>query len=203
MKNSLKNNLSEEDQYFLNGIHVGDKAVFDKMFVNYYSGLCNFVSRIIKADDVYEDLVQDLFVKIWLGRKKWEPHTSIKSYLYKAARNQAINYLKRYDVVNFSSGEELEDEISDNINLEEELYHKDLSEAVQNAINSLPDRCRLVFTMHRQEGLKYSEIADILNISINAVEKQMGRAFRIMRKLLTNFLPALGLLGYIKHLVKF
>ncbi len=201
MDNSAGNKLSKEDQYYVDRIHAGNKQVFDKMFMQYYSGLCNFVWHIIKTEDAYEDLVQDIFVKIWIGRQDWHPHASIKSYLFRSAKNQALNYLRSYDVINIDQEDDIEEEISGDINIEEELYRKDLSKAVQSAIESLPERCRLVFVMHRQEGLKYNEIADILNISINTVEKQMGRAFRILRKLLINFLPTLGVIQYIRHII--
>jgi len=109
-------------------------------------------------------------------------------YLYRAAKNLSLNHLKHEKVVREWENEELmKIRLSEN-DPEEELFQHELSFAIQRAIDRLPERCRLTFTLHRQEGLTYTEIASVLNISIKTVETQMGRALKTLRKLLLPYL---------------
>ena len=121
-------------------------------------------------------------------RESWSPRGTIRSYLYRAAKNQALNYLKHRRVV--GSVEEFEEQSAEiaRASLQEDYERKELMVAVQQAIELLPPRCKLVFALHRQDGLTYSEIADVLDISVKTVETQIGRALKILRKILKPYL---------------
>lgn len=178
-------------------IRRGDQAVFETVFKTYYPRLCRFLLRMVGSREVAEDLVQDLFLTIWTNRREWRPQASLKAYLYRAARNQAINYLKHQRVVR-----DWEEEARDHLGLasllNEDFQSKQLEAAVQKAIESLPERCRLIFELHRHDGLKYAEIAQVLDLSVKTVETQMGRALKALRKLLVPYLSSIASLSFLK-----
>jgi len=173
-------------------ISEGDKGAFDKLFLRYYDRLCQFVWHYIRDTDVTEDIVQELFFKIWINRTTWNFTPNIVSYLYKAARNKALSHLKKNKLI-----DRIQDDDSDSLDFseipEQEIIGKDFNEKVLEAINELPEQCRNIFKMKKFDGLKYTEIAEIKNISVKTVETQMGRALKYLRKRLTVLLSLLSL----------
>lgn len=180
------------EHQFAEQIRLGNHAAFESLFRTYYSRLCRFAFRMTGSKTSAEELVQDLFVRLWTNRHDLTPEGSLRSYLYRAVRNQSINYLKQ-KTRNDSSTVEPDDLRSDSNPLEE-LYSREIRTAIEEAVHLLPPRCRLVFLLHRFDGLTYSEIAEILGISIKTVETQMGRALKTLRGLLAHYLPPLVLL---------
>jgi RNA polymerase sigma-70 factor (ECF subfamily) len=147
--------------------------------------------------DESEEVVQLVFVKMWEKREKFEINTSLKSYLYKSVYHSALNAIKHQKVkeeyLHMKQSQIQDSEIQSTQSL------KELESRIEKALNALPEQCRLIFSMSRFEDLKYREIADILNISIKTVENQMGKALRLMRHNLTDFLT---LLIVIIHFIK-
>ncbi|MCL4540064.1 MAG: RNA polymerase sigma-70 factor [Bacteroidetes bacterium] len=173
---------SGTEQDLVERVRAGDQSAIEELFCAYYSGLCRFTLGMTHSRDDVEDLVQDIFVKIWTNREVWSPKGSIKAYLFKAARNQALNFIKNRNSHQASAcegqGEIPSPQDTDpSVNLD----HKDVRAAISTAISKLPQKCRIVFVLNRQEGLAYSEIADVLGISEKTVENQMSRALRILR----------------------
>jgi RNA polymerase sigma-70 factor, ECF subfamily len=169
-------------------IRGGDEVAFEAFFRAFYEPLCRFAYRLIRDSADAEQLVQDVFMNIWQKRSDWSPPSTVRSYVYRATKNQALNYLrnrKRRDDL-----EELEfsNEVPVLSSPQEEYEKKELLEAVQQAIELLPVRCRLVFVLHRHDGLTYAEIADVLDISHKTVETQIGRALKMLRKILSPYL---------------
>lgn len=169
------------------------------MFLAYYAPLCRFVRYYVKSNDIAEELIQDLFTRVWEIRKHWNPSNSVKRYLYKAARNRALDYLKhrriqeKYDQAEGPFSEGIDLMAGPSVLLDEEIYEKDFLAAAQEAIGQLPERCGLIYRLHRQDGLTYREIAAVLDISVKTVETQMVRALKILRKRLAPFLPILAI----------
>jgi RNA polymerase sigma-70 factor, ECF subfamily len=166
-----------------------DLSSFEALFHRHYGSLCEFVCAYVAAPDVAEELVQDVFVKIWDRQNSPSPPDVSVHYLYAAARNRAIGHLRRERVARRFSEAATTDEAPEH-DVSDELQARDVSAAVEAAVAALPDRCRLVFTMSRYEGLTYSEIAEALDISRNTVETQMSRALKALRARLA---PLLGL----------
>jgi RNA polymerase sigma-70 factor (ECF subfamily) len=154
--------------------------------------LINFARRFVGETETAENLVQDVFLKIWEHRAKLNPELNIKTYLYTAVRNQAFNYLRHLNVKR-QSAEHLSSEVVEIKSPDNELAQKELAESIQAAVSELPEKRRIIFSMNRFDGLTYAEIAEIQNISIKTVETQMGRALQFLRKRLAHFLTAFPL----------
>jgi RNA polymerase sigma-70 factor (family 1) len=150
--------------------------------------LCRFAGRFLGSPSHAEELVQDLFLWVWQRSPVIDESTPSRAYLYRAARNAALNRLRRARLEERWFDEQLQTEPQGSP--VREFDHTEFLDAVRAAIERLPKGCRLVYTLSRQEGLTYQEIASALELSVKTVEAQMARAFRLLRKALASHLPA-------------
>lgn len=187
------------DDELIQRIQSGDKKAFEELYRRWFFDLCEFANRYVRRRAICEEVVQDLYLNIWKNRKEWHPKGTIRSYLYKGIRNNAIDYLKHLKVEREYLSErklnrlqEYEEQIGGdsmlNGVLSEDENKKELAEAIEDAILQLPERRREIFRMSREDGLTYQEIADALDISIKTVETQMGRSLKSLRNLLSDYL---------------
>ena len=171
----------------------GDTKAFDDIFRSYYQPLCIYAKKILQGDPMQaEDIVQQTFVKLWETRTKIDIQTSLKSYLYKSVHNTALNKLRH-----LKTKTKYQEHALRQLELHRSYQpeaHQELSQKIQAAISSLPKQCRYIFELSRFEELKYREIADQLQISVKTVETQMGKALKILRSQLAEYLVALFLL---------
>jgi len=168
-------------------IRTGDESAFQALFDAYAESLLDFAFGYIGDVQVCEDIVQEVFVRIWRTRTKLNPELSLRAYLYRSVRNEALKYLRHEKVEREAEGYlQALFYHPDTPTPEDELYHAELTVLLDRTIRQLPERCRTIFLMSKFDGLSYSEIAYILDISINTVKTQMGRAFASLRK---NLLP--------------
>ncbi len=167
-------------------IAAGDRNAFEALFRLHYRPLCAFAVQYVKDGDKAEDLVQDLFFRLWMDREKTNVTSSLKSYLFQAVRNRCLNAVKVQGRVR-SLNEEVDDGIEEDGRTEDE--HAERAARVNAAIEALPEERRKVFKLSRHEGLKYHEIAERLGISIKTVENQMGKALRTLREELADLMP--------------
>lgn len=168
-------------------IRSGDEVAFQKLFMRYCQPLINFARRYVQDTPTAENLVQDVFLKIWANRARLNPALSIKTYLYTAVKNQALRQLRHSDVEHRSI-ENLMALTAPAKTPEDEWDEKEIAESVHQAIAELPEKCRIIFSMNRFDNLTYAEIAKVLNLSIKTVETQMGRALKFLRKRLIQFI---------------
>ena len=178
------NDRTERDIERAERIQKGDHVAFKALFLTYAEPLYAFVEGYTKSPEIAEELVQDLFSKIWEDRARWAPRVSVKSYLYTAARNLSLNYLEHEHVVEALKRDALADTGVQMDPPDEGLQRRHLRQAVRAAVDELPKQCRHVFLLSRQHGLTYREIAAVLEISTKTVESHMRRAFGHLRKLL-------------------
>jgi RNA polymerase sigma-70 factor, ECF subfamily len=172
----------------LDKIKQGDPEAFEVIYKTYYSQLCKFVFKFVKSKDASEDLVQNVFLNIWKNHESLELRGEISSYLFTAVRNQALNYLKQQRTKSeYFEKNEYSDREND-LSPDQEYIISEIEKALEDSIEKLPEKCRLIYTMNRQLGLKYSQIAELLGISIKTVETQMYRAVKSIRKYLTPFI---------------
>lgn len=163
-------------------------------FKTYYQPLCNYAYSFMRDRDEAEEIVQSAFLSVWEKRESLDIKTSLKSYLYTMVRNTSLNVIKHEKIKQKYVGEALAVDERSHENVAQKVISSELEERIQFAMESLPEQCRLVFKLSRFEELKYSEIADQLSISIKTVENQMGKALKIMREQLKDYLPMLVLL---------
>ncbi len=175
-----------EDQW-VDLIRTGSRSVFEQLFRSYYSRLCRYAYRLVGSRDAAEDLVQNVFLNIWKNRESWNPQSLPVVYLYRATRNQVINYAKHRKIRGDSFGHEVETRFVDDQTPESQYLQNECVSSVRETIARLPDRCRQIFLMKKDDGLKYSEIAAILGISVKTVETQMSRALRHLREKLAEY----------------
>lgn len=178
----------EEEQNLVIGIRKGDETAFERLFVLFYAELCRFASHYVNSRDVTENLVQDVFVRIWEAHHDLDPVQGIRAYLFRAVRNEAFKYVGQLKHRKVLIERRAESETIVEEDAEELLQYHELERAVQSALNSLPERRRQIFDLSRQHGLTYHEIAQVLNISIKTVETQMSRALHLLEERLSIYL---------------
>ena len=175
------------EQEWVRKIRQGDGAAFEMLFRSYCQPLIRFVRRYVGDTSMAEDLVQDVFLAVWSNRSRLDPAASMKVYLYAAARNRALKHLRHGAVERRSAGD-VERTLPRQKTPADELQGKELAGAVAEAIEALPERTRIVFSMNRFDRLTYAEIAGIQGVSIKTVETQMGRALKSLRDRLAHCL---------------
>jgi RNA polymerase sigma-70 factor (ECF subfamily) len=171
-------------------IRIGDEAAFEQIFRQYHQQLCRYAFTILKDAEAAEEMVQDVFLKIWERKENLEITVSIKSYLYRAVHNSCLNLSdkKKKEVRMDEAPLKI---VHPSANPAENIQTRELEKAIAAGLNQLPAECRKVFEMSRFGEMKYREIADALGISVKTVENQMGKALRIMRAQLAEYLPVL------------
>lgn len=180
MKYQDENNLAQ-------ALRRGDVTAFDVVFRQWYEPLCHYACRLADGDmDEAEDLVQQAFVKLWEQHARLEVSWSLKSYLYKTVHNACLNRLRSRKVQ--SKYLDFNAQQLDTMHTLPDDTSPELLERFQRAMDALPPQCRHIFELSRFETLKYREIADQLGISIKTVEAQMGKALRILRLQLADYL---------------
>jgi RNA polymerase sigma-70 factor (ECF subfamily) len=176
------------DAELLRRLRLGDERALELVFRAHYPAMVAVVRRIVFAPDVAEELVQDVFFKLWTKRESLAEIDALKTYLYRAARNTALNHLRRLKLEQaHEEREAAKGEPSTIESTDDSATASEVTEAVHAAINRLPTRCREIFLMSREGGLTYGEIAAELGISIKTVETQMGRALKSLRLSLGHF----------------
>lgn len=177
----------EDNNALIIGLKNGDKASFDEVFRYYYSDLVNYCNRYVNDDDSAKEIVQDIFTKLWFKHEDININVSLKSYLYKAVRNHAINHLnyirqrERFQqYIGFPS-------MSNQNTPLNKLQEEDIKIRLDRTILTMPDKCREVFELKRFEGLKNKDIAEQLGISLKTVEKHIAKAISLLKDTLHDY----------------
>jgi RNA polymerase sigma-70 factor (ECF subfamily) len=172
-------------------LKTGDQTAFEMLFRTYYQSLCNYAYTFIQDRDDAEEVVQSTFLSVWEKREALEIHTAVKPYLYAMVRNACLNLLKHEKIKQRHVAGELAVAERSVESVTRTVMASELEVRICKAMEQLPEQCRLIFKLSRFEELKYAEIADQLGLSIKTVENQMGKALRIMREQLKDYLPLL------------
>lgn len=180
----MEENEKLTEKLLVREIIDGNEKAFRKLYDTYSGSLYAYCFSILKSKTYSEEIIQDVFLKVWSHRKNLDPDLSFKSYIYTITRNLSFNFLSK---------------AANNKNLREEIFYKsqnsynsteDYMANVEytilknNAIETLPPKCKLIFQMSRNEGKSYKDISKELGISISTVKGQMGKALGIMRNFL-------------------
>lgn len=156
-----------------------DQNAFGQLYVAFMPRLFQFAQSIIKSKELAEEIVSDVFLKIWQNRVNLQNIDNFKLYLYISTKNTAFNYLSRHFRREVVSLDEMSLSLSSiSYNPEQMLITSEVINRINSAIAMLPPRCKVIFKLVKEDGLKYNEIADLLNISVKTIDSQMAIAVK-------------------------
>jgi RNA polymerase sigma-70 factor (family 1) len=156
---------------------LDDQQAYRELYTSLYSYLFGFAKTIVQSRESAEEVVSDVFIKLWERRKELEKIENLKVYLYVATRNIAFNYLDKQKRNSTNSIDDVEAEFTSiDFDPEQMLITADMLALIQKAIDQLPPKCKIIFKLAKEDGLKYREVAEVLNISIKTVENQLAIA---------------------------
>src|SRR5215470_848138 len=171
-----------------------DEATFEQVFKTHYKNLHAYAFTMLKDEDEAEETVQQVFFKLWERSEHLSFSGPIAAYLYRAVHNECLNFLKHQKV---KAGHQLHVAYSMKNKTEHgqgKMMRKELENKFRDALNELPEQCRTVFQLSRFEDMKYKDIAEKLDISVKTVENHMGKALKLLRTKLVDFLTFLVIL---------
>lgn len=164
----------------------GNPVAFEKIYYSYSPKLFNALVKLVKSDTVAQEILQDVFLKVWENREKIDPEKTFRSYLFKIAENKAYDFFrkaardkKRYEALIVAATEHYE-------HIENELFSIEESRILEMAIGALPPQRQLVFRLSKQEELSYDEISKRLGISISTISDHIVKAKKSIRNFLSN-----------------
>jgi RNA polymerase sigma-70 factor, ECF subfamily len=189
--------LNPAEYFLIESIKKGDQRSYEFVFKNYYSNLCKYARNIVHNEATAEDLVMDVFAKIWDDGSSITISSSISGYLYQSVHNHCLNYLtrkrRRFSELNSETIEQLNILTPADASFDpfEGMNMDELSVRIEQSIKSLPEECRKIFVLSRTEELSHKEIANQLGLSENTIKVQIYRALIKLRALLREYLPVL------------
>jgi len=166
-------------------IRQGDEEQFESLFRSSYVSLVRYAKSLVRDHDTAEEIVQDLFFRLWQDREKIKIDSSLNGYLFRAIHNRCIHWINHNRVVMKHVTEMTYTATENTDNPSDIIQYNELQLKITKIIERLPERCGRIFCMNRFEGLKYAEIAKKLSVSVKTVEANMGRALKEFRRALT------------------
>ncbi len=181
----MQTNSDTSEQQWLAALRAGDEAVLRQIFDRHYPTLLSDIYRILPDEDTAQDIAQEVFVELWRKRFELDIHTSFRAYLRRAAVNRALNHLKTSRRIVFDEPENRSHAADTSAR---DIRHKQqqeiLEDALHAAIEALPEKCRIVFSLSRFENMSHREIAEQLGISVKTIENQITKAMKLLREAL-------------------
>ena len=170
---------------WLTALRAGDESALRRIFDRHYTRLLGDIYRIVPDEDTCQDLAQEVFVELWRKRSELDIHTSLRAYLRRAAVNRALNHLKTSRRFILDEQEHLLRAADTSAgDIRHKMDQEILEDALHAAIETLPEKCRVVFSLSRFEQMSHREIAEQLGISIKTIENQITKAMKILREAL-------------------
>ncbi len=174
--------VRELEQVTINALKAGSVEAFSLCYDLYFKALCSFANSMIKQPAVSEEIIQNIFLEVWINREKLPVQASIRTYLLKMVKNDCLDHLKHKKIAERYAGEFLRFNTEAFEDVFDMLVNKDLEKSLEAAIGKLPLQCREIFRLSRFEFMSYKCIAEKLGISIKTVENQIGKALKIVRQ---------------------
>lgn len=176
-------------------IKNGDERAFEQLYKDYYARLFSYLRGYLKNTSDIKDVIQNTFISLWNNRTSLADDTRIYSWLFTVVRNQCLNYIRNSEtqlrlrsVIEFHESEKLRWQTHTLQSfIPESIVLSELQELIDSAIEEMPEQCRNVFLMSRQEELSHKEIGERLNISPKTVENHITKALKILRSKLSEF----------------
>jgi RNA polymerase sigma-70 factor (family 1) len=155
-----------------------DQLAYKELYALFFKSLQQFAISFIRSPEVAEEIVSDVFIKVWKKRAGLSRIHNLKLYLFISTRNGSLNYLRTQKKSILHPEQYLVQLQSIYFNPEKLMLTAEMMNRVQKAINDLPPRCQLIFKLIKEDGLKYREVADLLHLSLKTIENQMAIAIR-------------------------
>ncbi len=178
-------NFPQDEPQLLQRLASGEVAAFEVIFQAYYKPLCRFALRYVPTGELAEELVSDVLTRLWQERETLQIKFSLRAYLFASVKNTCLNYLKsqfaRHPLESDSAMEELWVSVQHASTPYADLEYKELEQLLQAGVGQLPPACRTIFSLSRNAGLSYEEIAQSLGLSKKTVKAQMGIALKKLR----------------------
>ena len=172
---------------------AGDTAAFRQIFLLFFVRLQRFAFSIVKSEEGAVEVTDDVFVKLWRNKQALPDIKNLRIYLYAATKNNALNYLSSQKSGNKATLEtEFPEYSASSPSPEQILIMTEMMARMEEAIATLPPKCRIIFNMVREDGMKYKEVADILHISVNTVDAQMVIAVARIREHMKDYIQRAG-----------
>ncbi|MEO2070415.1 MAG: RNA polymerase sigma-70 factor [Zunongwangia sp.] len=171
-----------ENKYnlFLQSLIQGEESAYASLVEKYHQNLCAYAISLTHDKDTAEDVVQNVFIRIWKKRKSLDKIKNFDGYLYQSVHNEFIDFLRKEKTLLTHQGNYIES--LNRLTQEEDFDLVHLTKMISKEINNLPDRCKEIFLLSRKEGLMNKEIAEYLDISIKTVEFNISKAFKTLRE---------------------
>jgi RNA polymerase sigma-70 factor, ECF subfamily len=170
--------MKKADNILIAGIKVDDYSCFNQLYIRYYGRLCLYVYKLTQNHTISEDIVQELFIRLWMNRAKLEIKGNIAGYMYQSSRNSTLNYLRaennRKKTINRIPFQE--ESIDENL-----IEQVEFSTALYQCIEQLPARSKDVFMKSRFDGLKQQEISEQLGISVKTIKNQIWKSLQFLK----------------------
>ncbi|WP_127133081.1 RNA polymerase sigma-70 factor [Pseudoflavitalea rhizosphaerae] len=161
----------------------GDQQAYQELFYLYYKPLLRFANAFVRSHEMSEEIVSDVFIRIWERRSQLSEITNLKVYLYVSVRNMSLKYLLKKQKQASVSLDDLQVELeSQHHDPEQLLLTAELMNRVARAIDNLPPRCKMVYKLIKEDGLRYREVSEILDISIKTIDNQLAIALKKIGK---------------------
>jgi RNA polymerase sigma-70 factor, ECF subfamily len=187
--------ITRSDKEIWEKIKNNDKKSFEMLFNRYHYSLCLYAHGLVRNDEAAEEIVNDVFFKIWSKRDQIQINYGVKQYLFRSVFNASTDFIRQNLFLSRYSFVEVDSWINETIGTNEEyifdlLDNEDVQKDVMKSIEQLPPQCKAIFCLSRFDLLTYNEISEKLNISVNTIKTQMSRALDSLRKQLGKYFEA-------------
>lgn len=189
MENEQINKIKfvSEDSFYIEELKKRNIKAFEFVFNKYYKDLVYFCRVFFNNQEDCEDLVQDIFVRLWENREHFEIRGSLKSYLMTAVKNNSLEKLKHENVIRNYQDYAIAHNNSFDYDVDNYILYSELNQQLQKELDKLPKEMREVFEMHRFKNKKYHEIANELNVSVRTIENRISKVLEVLRKKMEGF----------------
>lgn len=182
-----KEHTQYQDEDLVRLFKVDPDRALGYMFDRYYQEVCRHIYRIIPVREITEDIAQSIYMELWRKRRDLDIRTSVGAYLHRMAVSRSLNYIRDHKRFQHGKEDEMASFQDRGPGPLQEMIDSELQSVINAAIESLPERCRLVFVLSRFEEMSYREIGEALDISVKTVENQISKALQILRSTLSDY----------------